>query len=475
MKIKPITGLGLLLLSCTQAGETGTVRDVAEHAVIHASYEQTPDSKTVLQDDGAVYWMPDDVIGVFFGAYNVPFYNIEEKTTATADFIGNPTLLTAYQEGAAEPSGAHTYYGIFPAHAPEESAYYGTVPARDKDKLTLFLPAAQRGKAGSFERNVNIAVAKSADYHQLRFFNLCGGVRFRLEGSDIVKVLFEGNDGEALAGLVTARVDAGGIPTVQETLAADNAVSLSMENGEAFTPGTWYYMVMLPTDLKKGYTMTFLTEDGARQLVENSAISIKRSVFGSLDKPDKDLPDSKVPVESVELDIKEITLTVLDDEVKLTATVKPDNAYDKTVVWSSSDPTVVVVSQDGYIAGLKPGTAVITATAGKHQATCQVTVEEVVIVVENITLNRTDVSLRQGASYKLKAVISPSDATYDGVNWSSSDERITTVDQTGLVYAKAEGAAVISVEAGGKKATCRVTVSNTQGGSHEGTDTDPWE
>ena len=136
---------------------------------------------------------------------------------------------------------------------------------------------------------------------------------------------------------------------------------------------------------------------------------------------------------------------------------------------------MVVVSQDGYIAGLKPGTAVITATAGKHQATCQVTVEEVVIAVENITLNRTDVSLRQGASYKLKAVISPSDATYDGVNWSSSDERIATVDQTGLVYAKAEGAAVISVEAGGKKATCRVTVSNTQGGSHEGTDTDPWE
>lgn len=467
--------LGTLWLSCSQEGKRESLSEEEELEIIHVSQEFSPDSKTVLLDDGKVYWSPNDTISVFFGSYIVPFYNTEVESTAIADFIGNPTVLTAYQEEASGVPGSHTYYGVFPANAPKGSGYYGVAPARDNNRLTLFLPAKQSGKAGSFERNINIGIAKSDDFHQLRFFNLCGGVRFRLESSDIVKVIFEGNNDETLAGLVAAQVSDTGIPTVQEVLSSQKSVSLSLENGEAFTPGEWYYMLMLPTALSNGYTMTFLTQDGAKQLVSTSATSIKRSVFSSADKPDKDLPDTNVPVESVELNITEITLTVLDDEVKLIATVKPDNASDKTVVWSSSDPSVVVVSQEGYIAGLKPGKAVITATAGKQQATCQVTVEEVVIDVQTITLNSTSVTLRQGASFKLKAVISPSDATYDSIVWSSADDRVATVDQTGLVYAKQEGNTVITVEAGGKTATCSVKVSNTQEGSHEGTGYEIWD
>ena len=60
---------------------------------------------------------------------------------------------------------------------------------------------------------------------------------------------------------------------------------------------------------------------------------------------------------------------------KLSATVLPASATDKTVIWSSSKPDVASVSSNGTVTAIKAGTAVITATAtnGKS-ASCTVTV-----------------------------------------------------------------------------------------------------
>jgi uncharacterized protein YjdB len=60
----------------------------------------------------------------------------------------------------------------------------------------------------------------------------------------------------------------------------------------------------------------------------------------------------------------------------LTATVKPDNAANKSVAWSTSDSNVAAVSAKGVVTGINPGTANITATTsdGNLAATCIVTV-----------------------------------------------------------------------------------------------------
>ena len=70
----------------------------------------------------------------------------------------------------------------------------------------------------------------------------------------------------------------------------------------------------------------------------------------------------------------ELTLKEGESEI-LTATVKPDDATDKTVTWSTSDASIATVDASGKVTAVKEGTATITAKAGEKSATCKVTVE----------------------------------------------------------------------------------------------------
>lgn len=164
---------------------------------------------------------------------------------------------------------------------------------------------------------------------------------------------------------------------------------------------------------------------------------------------------SAIPVESISLDQTSLSLISGESE-RLTATVKPDNATDKTVTWSSSNTSVVDVDQRGEVRAYEAGTAVITAKAGDKSATCTVTVT---VPVDRITLDRAAVSLKVGESVKLTATIKPADATDKTITWSSSNPAVAKVEN-GTVTAISEGSAVITAKAGEKSATCSVTVKN---------------
>ncbi|MDR1652387.1 MAG: Ig-like domain-containing protein [Prevotellaceae bacterium] len=89
----------------------------------------------------------------------------------------------------------------------------------------------------------------------------------------------------------------------------------------------------------------------------------------------KNEPD-EVEVISVTVDSSTSLLSVKEIDI-LTATVLPENAADKTVVWSSDNEAVATVNASGMITGVSVGSAVITATtANGKTASCTVTVEE---------------------------------------------------------------------------------------------------
>ena len=157
---------------------------------------------------------------------------------------------------------------------------------------------------------------------------------------------------------------------------------------------------------------------------------------------------------TINLDKTEVT-TGINDVVLIGATVNPENA---TLTWVSSDETVATVDKDGRVTTLADGTATITvSTYHGVEATCEVTVDSSVPVEEKAQINKPSLTLQEGESGKLIFAAAPVGNTY---TVASSDTSVVTVDAEGNVVAVAPGSATITVTtAGGKTATCTVTVT----------------
>ena len=157
----------------------------------------------------------------------------------------------------------------------------------------------------------------------------------------------------------------------------------------------------------------------------------------------------------------EVTPQIYEADVKigatwmLTATVKPDNATDKTVTWKSNNPAVATVSQDGTITCKGVGSAAIVAYADGKSGTCSVTYNK--IPVTSVKISSPGIAFNaKGQTYKLTAEVLPSDATYPDVTWTSSNTSVATVDYNGLVTCTGFGFATISAKADGKSVGCLV-------------------
>ena len=101
----------------------------------------------------------------------------------------------------------------------------------------------------------------------------------------------------------------------------------------------------------------------------------------SQDQPDK--PD--VPVSGITLDKTEVELTE-GESLRLVAIVTPDNATDKSIVWTSSDERIATVV-DGMVTTLKAGEAIITAQSGNYSAICKIIVKAKPDALEGVEMN----------------------------------------------------------------------------------------
>ena len=174
--------------------------------------------------------------------------------------------------------------------------------------------------------------------------------------------------------------------------------------------------------------------------------------------------EGAINVTSITLNKTTLSLQAGQTET-LTATVKPDNATDKTVTWSSSNTNVATVSSTGKVTANAKGSATITCNANDgsgKQAACSVTVTEPVIKVTSITLNKTTLSLQLWQIERLTATVKPDNATDKTVTWSEDNPDVAFIDSDGYVAAFGIGTATITCTANdgsGVSATCVVTVT----------------
>jgi len=163
-----------------------------------------------------------------------------------------------------------------------------------------------------------------------------------------------------------------------------------------------------------------------------------------------------IPVSSI--DFVNGTFYQLNDDntnVQLTVDVKPNNASNKTVLWTSGNENVATVDSNGNVLAVSSGETIITATSvdGKVSSSARVVVvkeskQPETVPVSSITFKETNnyvLDTKGNNNTKLEVVINPSNATDQTVRWSSSNSEVAIVDDTGRVTALSAGSSKITV------------------------------
>ena len=92
--------------------------EISTEVIIHATMAQDGNTKTILQEDGAVFWQPGDQIAVFFNSIRVPFTAFNSVDAASAYFVGNIDLATGHNENSdGTMAGEYEYWGVYPMYA----------------------------------------------------------------------------------------------------------------------------------------------------------------------------------------------------------------------------------------------------------------------------------------------------------------------------------------------------------------------
>ena len=149
------------------------------------------------------------------------------------------------------------------------------------------------------------------------------------------------------------------------------------------------------------------------------------------------------------------------NETTVEATVSPADATDVKVSYASTDEAVATVDKDGRVQVLQPGECDITTTLMQdgEKVTEKTTHVKAFYEVESITLDSNEGKLTVGNSHTIKATVAPEEvAAETTIEWSSSNEKVATVDSNGKVTAVSSGNATITATAGEESANYEVTV-----------------
>lgn len=149
------------------------------------------------------------------------------------------------------------------------------------------------------------------------------------------------------------------------------------------------------------------------------------------------------------------------DETAIEAKCEPKDASNISFDFASSDEEVATVDKDGKVKVLKAGECDITTTLVQdgEKVTEKTTHVKAFYEVESITLDSNEGKLTVGNSHTIKATVAPEEvAAKTTIEWSSSDEKVATVDSNGKVTAVSSGNATITATAGEESANYEVTV-----------------
>lgn len=166
-----------------------------------------------------------------------------------------------------------------------------------------------------------------------------------------------------------------------------------------------------------------------------------------------------VQIERIDLKLDNQTLQK-GERKRLQVTIFPQEASDHKIYFSSSNPNVATVDDNGNIQAIRSGTTTITVKAQENSVQNQMEIK-VYTPVTGISMDQTKIYIPVGDTFKIHAYIEPDDADNQQIRYESSNPQIATIEESGVITAHLEGEAnilAISEENSNIKSECKVIV-----------------
>lgn len=370
----------IIFASCTNE-EVTTVIPVSDE--FYCSIENEESTRTSLDQNSNVTWSAEDQLVIFKKSSIPSRYQISES------HVGK-TSGSFYKVNSDEfNAGSELDHNValYPYQENVEITKLDSDSPTTSYKISGYnFPAEQTYVENSFA-NGAFPMAAVSDNYDLTFRNICGGIKLQLKGTQkITSIKIEGKNSEKLAGNAEVVVysDENLNPAITMTSNAMTSVILNCGAGVQLNENsaTEFIIAIPPVLFNKGLIVTISDSEGkfyaiktdkANSVLRSSLLLMPIVKVGGNNEPEED--EDIIPVTGVSLNTnwKSFTLPV-NCSLGLTAYVTPIDATIKEVVWSTDNPSVVSIEQNGNIKTINQGEANIYAEAGGCYATCKISV-----------------------------------------------------------------------------------------------------
>lgn len=268
--------ISIVAIGCVkEADEQPLDKENLQEVVFHAGW--APETKTVLQEDGSVWWNPEDKIALFV---------FPECVTQGDDYI------FCLESDCTEPSSKTDFVGKV-NNGEGETTYYAIYPYdKAREWYSFTIPSVQYATAGGFSPGQFVSFARSTDNY-LTFYNLCAGIKFSVAHEGISKVVFKNReDYYPITGAMKVTFwnyfpEDGFDRVGAEFSGASYSLTVYPAEGKYFIPGQYYYASLAP-QYHSSLVISYYTDDKVATLCLNDRY-LERSKIAVLAEKDKEL------------------------------------------------------------------------------------------------------------------------------------------------------------------------------------------
>ena len=369
----------MVAISCVNEDVSTSIAD-AEEFLCHIEKEES--TRTSLDQNNNVIWSAEDQL-IIFKKNSIP-----SKYQISENYIGK-TYGSFYKINSDEfNAGSELDHNValYPYQEDIEITKLDSDSPTSSYKITgYYFPAEQTYAENTFAIGA-FPMAAVSDNYDLTFRNICGGIKLQLKGTQkITSVKIEGKNSEKLAGNADVVVYADENLKPAITMASNALTSVTLNCGEGVQLNertvTEFIISLPPLLFNRGFTITLtdntlqtytVETDKANTVLRSSLLKMPTINLCDLGNSEGD-EEGVIPV--LALNITQSLLHLYPGSTySLEVNVLPEEATDKSVTWSSSDPLIATVDQNGVVTAIADGQVEISANSGGLSDNCSIDV-----------------------------------------------------------------------------------------------------